>query len=96
MKRIQWSDGQMFLLHLCCVCNVLVPRDRALEFEPESDAANWPLHPACVESERRWSRRARAYWAEQDAVAAAKCTPTPTNPTTNPAVGHHHAKKAFA
>ncbi len=63
---------QMLLLHICCVCNTLVAHDRATQFEPESCGANWPLHPACVESERRWSRRAHAYWSEQDTEAAAR------------------------
>jgi hypothetical protein len=62
----------MLLLHICCVCNTCVPHDRALEFEPESEGANWPLHAACVESERRWSRRGHAYWGEQDTEAAAR------------------------
>jgi hypothetical protein len=57
------SPGQLASLHLCCVCHSLVPFERALAFDPEACGANSPLHAACAESERRWSRRAREHWS---------------------------------
>ena len=72
MKRIEHDEHQCALLHICCACNTLVPYSRAEELAPESVGANWPLHLACIESERRWSRRAHAYWSRQDTEAAAR------------------------
>lgn len=56
MKRIHHDEYQGALLHICCCCNTMVPYQRAEQLAPESVGANWPLHVACIESERRWFR----------------------------------------